>query len=120
MELKPRKPIPASEFPEYTLLCTKAHQGSFRMHIHIRGVQVVTRNAGEITGLYKGVTLICPKCYSTCVMVSPGPAIAAEGDEDWPEWKADLEASMNRVGKFKVVDLDNQDRDPVGSTFVNW
>ena len=114
------KPIPPSAYPEYTLLCTKAHKGSFRMHIHISGAQVVTRNAGEITGLYKGDVLICPKCYSTCVMVNPGPAIAAEGDEDWSEWKADLESQLHRVGRFKIVDLDNQERDPKGTTFVNW
>lgn len=106
-------------FPDRIILCKK-HRGCFRYYVHMDNVSLVTRKGGEAQAIYQCQILQCPKCLSQVILVHEGPPLASHEDEDWTEW---LELIKRREGMRKVwawMDMDNQDKDPIGSGLICW
>lgn len=83
-------------------------------------VSLVTREGGEPQAIYHCQILQCPKCLSQVVLVHEGEPLASNKDEDWVEWKALIERREGMRKKWQWMDMDNQDKDPVGSTLICW
>ena len=106
-------------YPDRIILCTK-HRGAFRYYKHMDNVSLVTRENGEAVAIYRCQILQCPKCLSQVALVNEGPPLASNKDEDWAEWVKLIERRKGSRKEWQWMDMDNQDRDPVGSTLVNW